>query len=248
MMHNLSNTNLQFVKVMNLLGDEALAKAVREGCDEDGILFLVSEENRLTLFKNNIHVLVGSPQARIAIGSYVSAGLQFSQLVKDRAPWDFKHLIKSRLGEGITLCNTANCRQDVDYGVPGNIHFGFVAREGGYKSWEIHAGASIADIVDPSHYHDPSHPDFHPYEGEMGIVDTPVGPTMNFGDDPDDHNDVHFGIYLYDKYGRRLTFAALQQELTAWLNTFKQNTPASQPVRKDIRSRYPYPVGYFNPS
>ena len=38
-----------------------------------------------------------------------------------------------------------------EYTIPGNIHYGYVGRAGGFSASELHFGASYAEITDPAH-------------------------------------------------------------------------------------------------
>jgi RHS repeat-associated protein len=184
-----------------------------------------------------------------------AGAFQFYLLVADRKPWDFKHKIQDRLGRGITMCSSAGCQNTVEYSVPGNIHYGFVAREAGYDSQIVHLGAGIAEIFDPSHRLDPKDSGYTPYEGQIGCTSGawclgPFGWSLNLGDEPKDHQAVQFGIMLYDKYagGRGLTFPTFQLELSKGLPLFATEYPDLRPVRDDVAKNWPYPVGYFDPT
>jgi hypothetical protein len=186
-----------------------------------------------------------------AYNAYQSARKQFSDLVADRQHWDFKHKIERDLGPGITLCSNWRCGGDVEYSVPGNVHFGFVAREAGYAPNIVHLGAGYAEITDPSH--DPKSPYFkEPYTpfGKFSARLTRDGLVLNLGDDPQDHWAVQFGMRLYDKYanGRNLTYLAFQQELSIGLIGFARRAPHPRPVRDHIASQWPYPLGLFDPT
>jgi len=170
---------------------------------------------------------------------------QFNELVADRKPWDFKHKILERLGAGITLCSNVGCQSDLEYSVPGNIHFGFVAREAGYSESMIKLGAGNAEKDDPAHTYDPSDPRYTPYTGETHLS---FGPDLNLGDDPVDNWAVTFGIRLYNKYGRSLTRATLKLELATALPGVAKHQPDANPVDERIARKWPYPVGYFDPT
>lgn len=141
--------------------------------------------------------------------------------------------------------------------MPGNIHYGFVAREAGYPGQIVHAGAGVAEIFDPAH--DPGQArqrgvPYTPYEGKVGCSAGPwcFGPfgwSLNLGDEPRDHQAVQFGIYLYDKYagGRGLTFMQFQMELVNALPHFAQRAPNPRPVLGAVARDWPYWAGYFRP-
>ena len=84
-------------------------------------------------------------------------------LVADRKTWDFKHKIKTLLGEGITLCSSGKpCDRDIEFSVPGNVNYGFIAAEAGYLEFVITYGAAKAEADDPSHRKAPSDPGYAP--------------------------------------------------------------------------------------
>jgi hypothetical protein len=190
--------------------------------------------------------------------NYAAGALQFYLLVADHRPWDFKHRILEYLGPGVTLCQSSGCQDNVEYSVPGNIHYGFVGREAGYLGPIVHAGAGIAERFDPSHDQEQARRKgvpYTPYEGVVGCTSGPwcFGPfgwSLNLGDQAEDHQAVQFGIYLYDKYaaGRRLTFPAFQLELTRGLPHFATDCPLKRPVLNDIARDWPYWPGYFDPT
>jgi hypothetical protein len=204
---------------------------------------------RLANWASRVNPILFFPNANYA------GAFQFYLLVADRKPWDFKHKIQHRLGRGITMCSSAGCQNTVEYSVPGNIHYGFVAREAGYDSQVVHLGAGVAEIFDPSHRLDPKDPGYTPYEGQIGCTSGawcfgPFGWSLNLGDEPKDHQAVQFGIMLYDKYagGRGLTFPTFQLELSKGLPLFATEYPDLRPVRDDVAKNWPYPVGYFDPT
>jgi hypothetical protein len=153
------------------------------------------------------------------------------------------------LGRGITLCSSLGCQKDIEYSVPGNIHFGFVAREGGYHGVVTHIGAGYAEISDPAH--NPKSQffkDLYEPEGKFGVVVGAAGVSLNLGDDPEDHQAIQFGIHLYNKYGHGLTYRQFKQELGSFLSAFATNLPDPRSVETYIAVDWPYWVGYFEPN
>jgi RHS repeat-associated protein len=242
MVTNLNDPRLQDVRNTNRAGGVGLALGTSiftAGC-----------------FTANPLLVVAGAAVDIAGGAAYGIGAyQFGELVGDHKPWDFKHRINELLGPGITLCGSTGCEPDIEFSVPGNIHFGFVAREAGYAGVIVNVGAGYAEITDPSHW-DPNHPSHSPYV-PAGKFDPVIGPyglsllSLNFGDDPKDHHAVEFGIYLYDRYGngRGLTLPAFKQELSRFLPYpyFAEQTPLTGAVPPDIAEDWPYWVGYFQP-
>jgi len=186
---------------------------------------------------NPIVAGVGLVIAGGGAAAYAAAGYGFSELVKDHGPWDPKHRIKEYLGEGITL----GSKNDVEYSVPGNIHFGFVGQAAGYFDLLIYLGGGIAEISDPAH--DPQKAaeagvSYTPYTGEIGY----------WGDTRGDHAAIEFGIRLYQTYGLQLTYAQFKAELSKYIAGFDTHAPASWSVRSSVAEDWPYPVGYFDPT
>lgn len=179
-------------------------------------------------------------------GVYVAAGLQYYALVGNRQPWDFKHRILEELGRGITLCSTVGCEFDIEYSVPGNIHYGFVSIEAGYGRVLTHAGAAGAEMYDA--FRDPER-DYKLLDN-LGVYPDVggLGFSLNVGDDPDDHPAVQFGIYLYNKYDHSLTIGQFRRELGLFMNRFDRDVPTDRPVESSVAAQWPYPVGYFAPT
>jgi hypothetical protein len=83
----------------------------------------------------------------------------FRELVRAGGVWDFKsNQSQWRAGAGKD-CPTQNCDRTVtlcgrcfNYDVPGNIHYGWIGREAGLRSWFLHNRADAAQqggIDDP---------------------------------------------------------------------------------------------------
>jgi len=178
-----------------------------------------------------------------------SALYDYSQLVKDGAVWDFKDEIGLKLGPGITLCGNGKCYDDIEYSVSGNIHFAYIGVAAGFPGWEIQAGAGYAEITDPAH-----NPDNAQYAGQyiplsffQMIGWTPWDlSTINFGDEPKDHEAVTLGIKLYEKYKGGMSLAQFKTELSKYVNRFSRCSPNSRPVEADVADDWPYRLGYFN--
>jgi hypothetical protein len=216
---------------------------------DDPRLYAVWRENQLGNANSLVTVCtIFNPITSLAAaGFYALAARHFGALVGDHKPWDFKHQILTRLGPGITLCSNGGCKNDVNYSVPGNIHFGFVAKEAGYAGLAIKAGAAEAEITDPAHFYPPTDPRYHPYRGEFPYSVGPDGVDINLGDAPGDNRAAAFGIRLYEKYGRSLTLDAFRQELNSAFPGFDSDSPDPRPVKESDAQNWPYPVGYFNP-
>ena len=238
MKHNLDDPRLQAVKQENMAANTRLTVGTSVTAIGVGLA-------------NPLLIGAGVIGDIGAYNAYQSAGKQFSNLVADHRPWDFKHKIERDLGPGITLCAHWRCDGTVEYSVPGNVHFGFVAREAGYAPNIVHLGAGHAEITDPSH--DPKSPYFKERYNPLGKFSarlTREGLVLNLGDDPQDHWAVQFGMRLYDKYanGRNLTYLAFQQELSIGIIGFAKRAPRSSPVDESIASQWPYAPSFFDPT
>ena len=189
-------------------------------------------------------VLVGSA------AFHATALYEYSQAVKDGAIWDFKDEIGIRLGPGITLCTQTYCSNNIEYSVPGNIHFAYIGAAAGILGVEIQAGAGYAEISDPAH--DPSSPQYvGPYVGPEDLSEI-FGTswwdpsTWDLGDEPVDNQAVTLGIKLWQKYKWSLTKAQFQNELDSYIERLSHHDPSPRQVGNDTKSAFPYPVGYFN--
>jgi RHS repeat-associated protein len=179
-----------------------------------------------------------------------SALNDYRQLVKDGAIWDFKDEIGLKLGPGITLCGSGGCYDDIEYSVPGNIHFAYIGVAAGFPGWEIQAGAGYAEFDDPAH--DPTN--IEQYVGEyippsffQMIGWTPWDlSTINFGDEPKDHEAVTLGIKLYENHKGQMSLAQFRTELSKYVHKFSRCSPDPKSVPSDIAAAWPYRVGYFN--
>jgi len=233
MMANLDDPRLQFVKGANKAGDASLlvgGVTTVGGCATG----------------NPLIAIAGGAILAAAAGSYAVGGNQFSELVADRKPWDFKHKIKELLGPGVTLCASDVCKQGIEYSVPGNIHFGFVAKEAGYLGFQVLAGAGYAEFRDPAH--DPELVEYQPYAGGFSISISLSGVDLNLGDDPVDTQAVAFGMRLYQRYGRSLSLNIFRQELSSVMPQLASFRQDRNPVSSTVADKWPYEVGYFDPT
>lgn len=207
----------------------------------------LNKNGRISINLGCANPLAFSPIIAYGVDALLEAKSQYESLVADRMPWDFKHKINDYLGPGITLCSTTGCDPNIEFSVPGNIHFGFVSREAGYSGVVTHIGAGYAEIDDPVHRKDPSDPDYRPYDGKFGLAVGMLGLSLNVGDNPLDHQAVQFGIHLYNSYGHGLTLGQFRQELSGYMNRLDHKLPTGRPVQKWIADQWPYRVGFFEP-
>jgi hypothetical protein len=192
-------------------------------------------------------IVVGTGGLIIAGGSvYHAATLySFQNLVKDGAAWDFKDEIGLKLGPGVTLCTSVECYRDIEYSVPGNIHFAYIGAAAGIFDIEIQAGAAFAEITDPAH--DPTSESYvGPWEGEIDLSPFWDPGAWNFGDEATDHEAVSFGLQLWDKYGSTMTKGQFQSELSMYIGQFSRHDPLPYSVDWEVSRYWPYPVGHFN--
>jgi hypothetical protein len=174
---------------------------------------------------------------------------EYSQLVKNGARWDVKDEIGIKLGPGITLCSSGTCFNDIEYSVPGNIHFAYIGGAAGIFGWEVQAGAAYAEITDPAH--DPTSPEYAgpyiPPEILEMIGSTPWDPTTwNFGDDPLDHEAVTLGLKLWENHKYGLTRSQFESELAGYISRLARYEPRISPVDPAVAMDWPYSVGYFD--
>jgi hypothetical protein len=139
----------------------------------------------------------------------------------DRAKWDFKRRIQAELHNSIVLRHEGGYRW-YEFSVPGNIFYAFVGRAAGFSSFELHAGASVAEIIDPTHGSDACCPEIC----KAGLIE--LDHCISLGcyyinpdwwqsgfDDPNDWQSVEFGIQLFRAYGPQMTLAQYQSFLAA---------------------------------
>jgi RHS repeat-associated protein len=171
------------------------------------------------------------------------ANIQWRQLVRDRARYDFKHKIREEFfGETILFRTESRELLWSEYSVPGNIFYGYIGTSAGLGIL-LHAGAGYAEAVDPAH------------EEIRNICDVAYFPPERIptlGDDPVDYRAVQFGIDLWRKYGGSLNLHQLRRELEQNYHQFAPppvvpgeigipSYPWSNP-----RGGWPYRVGRFN--
>jgi hypothetical protein len=231
MVENVDHPLLQAVKGLNQGAETTLGLGLGTfiaGCVAGG---------PVTMLAGGLIALSGTP-------SLLAGRELFSSLVGHGQIWDFKHRILARLGPGITLCSNRECSDEIEYSVPGNVHFGFVGREASYPGSFIHLGAAGAERDDPSHVL--GHPKYTPYEGNRGLIWGTSGLSLNLGDEQMDHQAVQFGIHLYNKYGRGLTLSQFRSELGHFMKSFATEIPQGI-VAEDTARDWPYWVGYFKP-
>jgi len=221
---------------------------------DDAHLQVVRQTNKLGHTNVAISCILNPITPFLALAAYGRAAERFYQLVKDHGPFDVKHRIKERLGLGVTLCSRDRCHSNIESSVIGNILFGFIAREAGYSGLIIQAGAGRAEATDPSH--DPEEARARgvvylgPYDpaGKFYVVVSLDGVDVNLGDDPPDNAAVAFGMRLYNRYGRSLTLDVFKQELAPIVPKLATHVPDAIPVRPDVANKWPYDVGYFDPT
>ena len=179
---------------------------------------------------------------------------EYSQLVKDGAIFDYKDEVGIKLGPGITLC-AGPCYNDIEYSFTGNVHFAYIGGASGIPGWEIQAGAGYAEIDDPAHDPDNLEQYAGPYEAPpiwQMIGWTPWDPsTLNFGDEPKDHEAVTLGIKLWEKYEDRMTRSQFESELARYIGKLSRCAPDPDPPPEDVlrvwtNNGFTYPLGYFD--
>ena len=173
-------------------------------------------------------------------------------LVKDRVKWDFKHGIRAELDDSIVLRHEGGYRW-YEFSVPGNVFYAFVGRSAGFSGFKLHAGASVAEVIDPAHASDACCLEIC----EAGLIE--LDQCISLGcyyinpdwwqtgfDEPGDWQNVEFGIQLFNAYGPRMTFEQFQSFLA---NRGHSLTPAAQTPDwnwTNPNPGWPYGVGRFN--
>jgi hypothetical protein len=187
------------------------------------------------------------------VSVYDSAVVNFVPLVEDRGKWDFKHRIKELLGDEVILCSTTICKNDVEYSVLGNIHFGYIGRASRFPGGVLQMGAAYAELGDPSHY--PLWDQDAPFVSGFGPVNLPFfqwtilqGSYINWGDDPKDAFASAFGMYLWDKYGSMMTQWEFRSELNLSFSGLATKQPEVDPIEQWVIEAYPYREGFFSPT
>ncbi len=69
----------------------------------------------------------------------------FYDLNKGYGLWDIKRNIQNYLGDGVVLCGLGGCNW-VDYSVPGNIHFGYIAASASVPLWTSSVAGGFLDL------------------------------------------------------------------------------------------------------
>ena len=178
---------------------------------------------------------------------------EYKEAVKDGAKWDFKDQIGNRLGPGITLCSHGQCYRDIEYSVPGNIHFAYIGAAAGIFGAEVNAGAAYAEITDPSHNQEDPEQYSGPYVGPHTLEDVFGGTwwnpnTWNFGDERLDHAAVNLGLAMWKNNKGQMTFGQFKIEIGKHVGSLSRCTPNTIPVQDNVAREYPYSIGYFNNS
>jgi hypothetical protein len=76
---------------------------------------------------------------------------------------------------------------------------------------------------------------------------TPWDPdTINFGDEPKDHEAVTFGIKLWQKYQSKMSLVDFKNELVYSIPRMGRCSPKNEGVPTNTASSWPYAHGYFD--
>jgi RHS repeat-associated protein len=183
---------------------------------------------------------------------WASAALKWAGLVRDGARWDFKHRIRQEFRDDPVMLRQSG---GVDYwrwytsDVPGNIFFGYIGRAAGFFGFELHLGASFAEITDPAHKGEaicviPVPPPWDPDQDETTIyLDREYWYTLF--DAPRDFLAVEFGVIMYNRHGEGMS----RGQFMSFLGSHGQMlSPVDEPADAGEyhNPRWPYYVGYFN--
>ncbi|MEJ2149983.1 MAG: RHS repeat-associated core domain-containing protein, partial [Chloroflexota bacterium] len=256
-LYNEMIANATSPEVRGLLALNEISRHLREGitCDLSTAMALAGGGDPivnylLSLTGFNIQYRIWSADEAAAV-FHVAALFWYRELVKNKAVWDFKDEMGLRLGPGITLCTSpSTCYNDVEFSVPGNVHFAYIGVIAGFPGWEIQAGAAAADITDPAR--DPNSKEYVPGLPPGVVSITNLDPsTWNFGDEARDHEAVTCGIKMAERYGVLMTYSQFQSELSLYIGEFDRCTPDPGPPDEDVLrtwsgNGFTYPLGYFD--
>lgn len=143
---------IEFNQNFDFEGDTVTVTPKR--CGPDSTQWLIKEMN-----KNRNHPVIKTAREvkwpryvpGVNLGWMYGFLTDFRDLVKAGAPWDYKsNQSMWRSGEGKD-CPTEPCDKTVtlcghclNYDVPGNIHYGWIGRQGNIRPWILHDRASAA--------------------------------------------------------------------------------------------------------
>ena len=177
------------------------------------------------------------------------AMFKWRELVKDGARWDFKDTISYKIGKTIMLCHTSGCEW-FEYSVPGNIHYSYVGRAAGFSREILHVGASVAEIMDPSH---------RELLDTLGKYFINIHEFINFFcldiyvnfswwatgfDSPTDFAAIDLGDALYSSAKRNVRMEDIKVLLSAYSHRL-EHMPA--PPELYVAPKYwPYPLGFYD--
>jgi len=168
-----------------------------------------------------------------AVVVHAPAAWAWRGAVKDSARWDFKDRISEELGKSIMLCHVGGCGW-FEYSVPGNIHYAYVGGAAGFSLAELHAGASVAEMIDPDHAHERNLP---------GLYVNPDWTLTGF-DNPEDYWAIEFGYALYENYGPNVTIHEFKALLVEYAPKLAHWPAPSQPYYSPYGTNYP--LHYFD--
>jgi hypothetical protein len=199
-------------------------------------------------YSRRIQTLLNSQDLKDQARAYIAWIL----LVKDRAKWDFKHGIQAELDKSIVLRHEGGYRW-YEFSVPGNIFYAFVGRAAGFSGFELHAGASVAEIIDPVHESEACCPEIC----KAGWVE--LDHCISLGcyyinpdwwqtgfDEPGDWWNVEFGIQLFRAYGSRMTFEQFQSFLATRGHSLSPAPLTPEWNWVNPNPGWPYRVGRFD--
>ena len=179
------------------------------------------------------------------------AAYEWRELVKDGARWDFKDQIKDKLeGETVMLCHSGGCEW-FEYSVPGNIHYGYVARAAGFSLETLHLGASVAEIMDPAHREEARiiGKYFVNVHVPLPCLIEQLDMYVNFEwwragfDDPTDYAAVELGGRLFDRARYDVRMGDFKALLRAYASRLMHMPAPTEPY---FNPAWPYPLGYFD--
>lgn len=149
----------------------------------------------------------------------------FNDLNTGYGQWDVKQEMLKQLQEGVILCSSDTCRW-VDYSVPGNILFGYVAASADVPEDLSTLAGGILEVQDGT------------FNSEN---------WTNLYEDPYDSAAVSFGYQLYSDYGPNITEEEFNNALTTdILESFQPIPEGFVPPFSPISQNNSYSIGYFD--
>lgn len=140
----------------------------------------------------DVYYGIDDPEWSAASGSWadIQALLQFRNMVKGGAPWDYKKAVRNEYGKW-----SADPKRGVVYyfDIWGNIHFGYIGTAIGFAESRLLEGAGVAHAIENNS------------ASFTQIVSALIKGDARKFDDPSDQVAIRIGIGLWKRYGAGVT-------------------------------------------